>query len=183
MHRYHFDPWMSDLLPINATKQERAIALTTSRISDVGVPVKDMWNPATCPVDVLPWLAWALSINAWNSGWTESQKRAVVTDSIKNHRIKGTVQSVKEAASAFGTIELVEWFQTSPQGTPFTFTAKLSLPAISYDLQASIIDAVLASKPARCTGIVQVVNNADCQIAVGCYARLANYTRFEATLN
>lgn len=174
---------MSDLLPINATSQERSIALTTARVSDVPVRVKDVLNPATCPVDVLPWLAWALSVNAWNSGWTEAQKRAVVANSIENHRIKGSVKSVKEAASAFGTIDLVEWFQTSPQGTPFTFTAKISLPSISYDLQASIIDAVLASKPARCTGIVEVVNNADLQIAIGCYARLANYTRFDATLN
>jgi phage tail P2-like protein len=174
---------MSDLLPINATRQERSLAQTTARISAVGCPVKDVWNAETCSAEVLPWLAWAVSVTTWNSGWTERQKRNVVAASIENHRIKGTVASVKEAAAAFGTIVVTEWWQTSPQGTPFTFTAKLSLPSISYDLQASIVDAVLSSKPARCSGVVAVVNNADLQMALGCYLRAATYTRFQATLN
>ena len=174
---------MSDLLPINATRQERSLAQTTARISAVGAPIKSVWNPETCSAEVLPWLAWALSVNSWNSAWTERQKRNVVAASIENHRIKGTVASVKEAAAAFGTIVITEWWETSPQGTPFTFTAKMSLPSISYDLQASIVDAVLASKPARCSGVVAVVNNADLQMALGCYLRAATYTRFQATLN
>lgn len=175
---------MTDLLPINATRQERAIALTTARISDVPVPVKNIWNPATCPEAVLPWLAWALSVTPWNSGWTVIQKRGVIANSIENHRIKGTLKSVKEAANAFGAeVIIVEWFQTSPQGTPFTFTAQLSVPSISNDVQASIVEAVLSVKPARCVGTVTIAANADLQIALGCYLRAARFDRFAATLS
>ena len=68
---------MNDLLPPSATKQERALALATSRVSDVPLPIRTLWNPDTCPLELLPWLAWALSVDTWDPNWSESIKRAV----------------------------------------------------------------------------------------------------------
>ncbi|MBG8794166.1 phage tail protein I [Salmonella enterica subsp. enterica] len=31
-----------------------------------------MWNPATCPIRFLPYLAWAFSVDRWDESWTES---------------------------------------------------------------------------------------------------------------
>ena len=53
-----------DLLPANATPLERALAETTARLSDVAVPIRDLWSPENCPTELLPWLAWALSVDS-----------------------------------------------------------------------------------------------------------------------
>lgn len=90
------------LLPQNATPFEVAAEGASSRLSDVPVPVRDVWNANTCPVDLLPWLAWALAVGEWDSGWPEATKRAVIKSSTAVHRIKGTVASVKRALAAAG---------------------------------------------------------------------------------
>ena len=108
---------MSDLLPINATPQERALSLTTARAGEVPVPVGELWDPFTCPVGVLPWLAWSLAVDPWDSGWTESQKRQAISESIQVHRVKGTIGALKRALQAVG-YECVVNDQT---GTAYTF--------------------------------------------------------------
>ena len=108
---------MSDLLPINATKQERALSLTTSRVGGIPVPVGELWDPLTCPVAVLPWLAWSLSVDPWSSAWSEDQKRRAIAESIAVHRVKGTIGALKRALQAIG-YECVVNDQT---GTPYVF--------------------------------------------------------------
>jgi len=108
---------MSDLLPINATKQERALSLTAARSGTVTVAVGQLWDPFTCPVGVLPWLAWSLAVDPWESEWTEVQKRQAIADSIAVHRVKGTIGALKRALQAVG-YECVVNDQT---GTAYTF--------------------------------------------------------------
>lgn len=48
---------MNSLLPPGSTPLERRLAQTCSGISDLQVPLRDLWNPATCPVSFLPYLA------------------------------------------------------------------------------------------------------------------------------
>lgn len=113
---------MSDLLPYNATDQERALEETTARISDVSVIVREVWNPDTCPSNVLPWLAWAFSVDDWDTNWTDEQKRQVIKQSVYSQRIKGTIGAVTRQLAALGyQIQILEWFQQSPQGAPYTF--------------------------------------------------------------
>lgn len=108
---------MSDLLPINATKQERALSLTTARAGSIPVPVGELWDPYTCPLAVLPWLAWSLAVDPWDSSWTEGQKRQAIAESIAVHRVKGTIGALKRALQAIG-YECVVSDQT---GTPYVF--------------------------------------------------------------
>lgn len=98
------------LLPPNATVAERALEGATSRISDVPVKVRESWDPDTCPVDLLPWLAWTYSVDEWDPAWSEDVKRAVIRTSYAQHRIKGTVGSVKSAlaAAGFGAVTIEE---------------------------------------------------------------------------
>ena len=93
---------MSDLLPPNRTPLERALDRTTARLGAVPVPIKDLWNPWRCPKALLPWLAWALSVDEWDSAWPEARKREAIEASIELHRYKGSVWSVREALRRIG---------------------------------------------------------------------------------
>ncbi|WP_419779821.1 phage tail protein I [Maridesulfovibrio sp.] len=94
---------MADLLPISATPQERALSeVTGNRIESIPVPIRDLWNPWKCPLELLPWLAWALSVDWWDDAWSEDVKRKMVAGSIAIHRHKGTPWAVKEYLKILG---------------------------------------------------------------------------------
>lgn len=117
---------MSDLLPNNATDAERALSEATGR--DIPVPIRQLWNPATCPADLLPWLAWAVSVDDWNPQWTDEQKRGAIAASLEVHKIKGTAGALRAALDGIGyQSDATEWFQKSPIGDPYTFDVMLTL--------------------------------------------------------
>ncbi len=141
---------MNDLLPISATPQERDLSLSTARVADVSVPLRTLWDPATCPVDLLPWLAWTLSVETWDPNWSEGIKRAVVSASVETHRKKGTVGAVKQALATLGaSCEIVEWWQKSPTGTPHTFDVNLVNNDNSLEMQANMAREIDRTKPLR----------------------------------
>jgi phage tail P2-like protein len=113
---------VSDLLPANATEQERDISLAIQRHADLPVPVRDVWNPDTCPADLLAWLSWAWSVDVWDPAWSELQKREAIKASLNIHRYKGTIGAVREALTVlFYQPRVQEWFNQVPPGAPYTF--------------------------------------------------------------
>ncbi|RRO05118.1 phage tail protein I, partial [Pectobacterium aquaticum] len=52
---------MSDtrLLPVGSSALEVAAATACAEITRVPVPLRQLWNPDTCPAHLLPYLAWA----------------------------------------------------------------------------------------------------------------------------
>ena len=98
------------LLPPNATPQERALEGATERAASVPGPLRETWNPETCPVALLPWLAWAFSIDEWREDWSEDAKRASIRDAVMIHRRKGTVWAIKRvlANAGYGDARLIE---------------------------------------------------------------------------
>ncbi|UYM14254.1 phage tail protein I [Endozoicomonas euniceicola] len=118
---------MSDLLPPSATKQERALASISERIEQLPVIYRKLWNPDLCPVEFLPYLAWAFSLDDWNDNWPEHIKRQSLKDALYQHRIKGSLQAVENAIARFGTTaNITEWWQQSPKGLPHTFSVDIS---------------------------------------------------------
>jgi phage tail P2-like protein len=116
------------LLPINATPQERALSAAGARAAMLPVPVRDMWSPDTCPVAHLPWLAWAMSVDEWDSAWSEVQKREAIKASFFVHQRKGTVGAVRAALEALGYgARVLEWFQETPKAAPYTFAVDVEL--------------------------------------------------------
>ncbi len=108
------------LLPPNATPQEVATEAATARIAGVPVPLDSLWNPQTCPASVLPWLAWALSVDEWDAGWPEDKRRETLSLAIYVHRRKGTLAAVRTAlvAAGFGTVTITEnWGRRFHDGT------------------------------------------------------------------
>jgi len=93
------------LLPPNATPLERR--LTASGFAGAAGIVPTLWHPATCPARLLPWLAWAESVDDWNEEWSEERKRAVIAASRAVHRLKGTPAAIRQALAARGQEDAV----------------------------------------------------------------------------
>lgn len=98
--------------------EQRAAAACAS-ISDLPVPLRDLWNPWKCPVKFLPYLAWAFSVDRWEETWTETAKRQAVSDAFWIHQRKGTVAAVKRVIEGLGySMTLEEWWEVAdPAGT------------------------------------------------------------------
>lgn len=98
------------LLPPNASAQEYALEGATARLGEVPAPLRDVWNPDTCPASMLPWLAWAFGVDEWDSGWSDEAKRNTIRDAVMIQRRKGTVWSIKRAiaGAGFGDSQLIE---------------------------------------------------------------------------
>ncbi|MGY6246699.1 phage tail protein I [Bosea thiooxidans] len=107
-----------DLLPDSATHFERELAGLSGELDAIDpVVIETLWDAWRCPAALLPWLAWALSVDVWEDGWAETVKRQAIADSPDYHRIKGTVQAVTTAlALAERPFELTEWFDQVPRG-------------------------------------------------------------------
>lgn len=111
---------MSDrLLPVGSSQLEVAAAEACARLQQLPVPLRTLWNPQTCPLPLLPYLAWAWSVDRWDQEWPEETKRAVVAASQFIHRRKGTISAIRRVVEPLGyVINVHEWWQTSePPGT------------------------------------------------------------------
>lgn len=117
------------LLPPNATALDRAAErVMVQHLGTIPQPHRALWNPDTCPIELLPWLAWSVGVEAWRTEWTEHIKRGIVKRAIEIQRAKGTYKSVRDTVAAFGgNIAIREWWQTVPKGTPHTFELVLTL--------------------------------------------------------
>lgn len=99
-----------DMLPPNSTGLERGISGAAKRLSDIPVPIHLLWRPEDCQAALLPWLAWALSVDEWDDAWDETTQRDVIAESVDLHRRKGTPWAVKQALIAMGyaDVEILE---------------------------------------------------------------------------
>lgn len=93
-------PTTDPLLPPSATAQERAISSALARTLQTRVPLRALWDPATCPPDLLPWLAWAWSVDGWDPDWSATVKRNAIQESLRIHRTKGTRGAILRALAA-----------------------------------------------------------------------------------
>ncbi|CAM7278929.1 phage tail protein I [Klebsiella pneumoniae] len=109
----------SSLLPPGSSALERRLAQACSGISDLNVPLRDLWNPWKCPVKFLPYLAWAFSVDRWEETWSEKEKRQAVSDAFWIHQRKGTVAAVRRVIETLGySMTLQEWWEVAdPAGT------------------------------------------------------------------
>lgn len=103
------------LLPPNATAAEHRLEQATARLGELPTPLRDLWNADTCPAHLLPWLAWALQVDIWDSGWSEDAQRAVIRGAITVHRRKGTPWAIKRALAnaGYGDAILSEGFSNA----------------------------------------------------------------------
>lgn len=141
------------ILPPHASALLKAMDMAMQSISDLPVKkVQTLWNPYRCPADWLPWLAWALRASDWNDDWTETQKRQYVASLPYTNRIKGTRAAIETALAAVDCpIQLVEWWERTPKGEPYTFTAEVSVTnqPIDHELKKQIYSIIDNTKNLR----------------------------------
>lgn len=126
---------MSDLLPTGSSQLERRAAAACSGISNLAVPLRDLWNPDTCPVTFLPYLAWAFSVDRWDEKWPAAEKRKAVKDAFYIHRRKGTVAAIRRVIENLGyTMAIQEWWQVADPAGTFRLTVDLQDVGITDDM-------------------------------------------------
>ncbi|MFT4454975.1 phage tail protein I [Pseudomonas sp. RTCS2] len=119
---------MTVLLPPNASQLERLAAEALAQIDQVPVPIRDLLNPDRCPVAMLPYLAWAFSVDRWDANWGEATKRQVIKSSYYVHSHKGTIGALRRVIEPLGyRIKVTEWWETQPEGTPGTFSLDIEV--------------------------------------------------------
>ncbi|MDF1583897.1 MAG: phage tail protein I [Methyloprofundus sp.] len=128
------------LLPPNATVQEKALEAALARASALASEARRLWDVATCPVELLPWLAWGVSVTAWDDAWDEAKKRAVIAASIGVHKQKGTPAAIKNALIAMGYygVKVIEGGEDLP---PFQFDVELGVASMPNDNDLATIRA------------------------------------------
>ncbi|HBY7543633.1 TPA: phage tail protein I [Klebsiella pneumoniae] len=109
----------NSLMASGSSVLEQRAAAACSSISDLSVPLRDLWNPWKCPVKFLPYLAWAFSVDRWEETWSETEKRQAVSDAFWIHQRKGTVAAVRRVIETLGySMTLQEWWKVAdPAGT------------------------------------------------------------------
>jgi phage tail P2-like protein len=139
------------LLPPNATKQERDIEASVERLGNVSVPIDQLWNAETCPVSLLPWLAWAFSVDYWDSEWTEAQKRNTIAQSVEVHRRKGTRGAVEKALDAIGSYGVLTEPHEDETLEPYTFDVAVQIEGrpVTDLLYDQALDTVNRTKNVR----------------------------------
>lgn len=123
------------ILPPNATPLQTdlddAIAF---RLGSLDIPNRWLYNPDLCPEHILPWLAWAVSVDVWNKEWAVETRRAVIKASLQVHTQKGTIGALKRALAAFkfDNIKVEEWFEYG--GEPFHFKVLVEVLTTDFDI-------------------------------------------------
>lgn len=90
------------LLPPNQTALETTLAQAARLRMLQPETLRTLWNPWTCPERILPWLAWALSVDEWDDRWSPATRRSTIAAALEVHRIKGTLAAVRKALAAAG---------------------------------------------------------------------------------
>lgn len=115
---------LQHLLPPNATPLEKAVMLAVlKQYAKLPLNIKrSLWNPNTCPVELLPWLAGTVGLQEWNNNWTEHIKRAQIRDAIVVAKKRGTLGAIKRSLNNYGvTVAIKPWFEYEPKKEPYTF--------------------------------------------------------------
>ncbi len=100
----------ASLLAPNVSQFELDLEASSHR-HNIPVDIAKQWDPDTCPDLLLPWLAWALSVDEWDEQWSDQSKRIMLKQSVAIHKHKGTVGAVKRALKALNVeFDFLEWF-------------------------------------------------------------------------
>ena len=139
---------MSSLLPLSSTQLERAIEAAMAEKTEI--PLRTLYNPDTCPAHLLPWLAWTWSVDRWDTRWTEAVKRSAIRSAFYVHAHKGTIGALRRVVEPLGyLIEVLEWWETKPEGVPGTFALKVGVldTGITEDMYLELERLVDDAKP------------------------------------
>ncbi|WP_336996549.1 phage tail protein I [Leclercia sp. UBA7405] len=166
---------MSDsrLLPVGSSALEVAAAKAAAEISRVPVPLRTLWNWRTCPVNLLPYLAWALSVDRWDFNWPEATKRSVIASSFYVHQHKGTISALRRVVEPLGfLIDVREWWQLNEEPGTFRLVVGVLDNGITDEMYQELERLINDAKPAsrHLTGLaISLSTSGEMYFGAGCY--------------
>jgi len=139
------------LLPPNASQLLRDLEEIFGDSFDLPTLNRYVTNPDLAPPHILPWLAWALSVDDWSDSWSESIRRNVIKASIEVHRKKGTIGSLKKALQAFNytNIKVEEWFEYGADPYFFRVFFDVREPGFDVNILPQVQKVIESTKNAR----------------------------------
>lgn len=136
------------LLPSGSTQLEVAAAQALAQIGRLKVPLRELWDPQTCPLTLLPYLAWAFSVDRWDENWTESAKRSAVRAAWFVHKHKGTVGALRRVVEPLGyLIRITEWWQTHDNPGTFRLDVGVLQTGITEEMYLELERLIADAKP------------------------------------
>lgn len=138
------------LLPTGSTPLEKRAAACLQEALRNPMPIADLINPDRCPEKLLPYLAWAFSVDKWDENWTAAVKRLAIKQSFFIHKHKGTISAIRRVVEPIGYLaEVKEWWQENPQGEPGTFrlTVDVSENGLNEETYNELVRLVEDVKP------------------------------------
>lgn len=143
---------LAEVLPSNRTPFMVASAETDgNRTLSIDLPLRALFDPDICPPEMLDILAYTWSVDEWEPGWSDAQKREAIRLAPEYHRRKGTVGALKRAMLSLGYagLEVAEWFDYG--GEPYRFRITLDITDRPFDLPdyQRIVRAALRAKNVR----------------------------------
>lgn len=125
----HNIPQVAPLLPQGSCELEKKAAAIAQYAVRNPIIIADLINPERCPEPLLPYLAWALSVDKWDEKWSDTVKRTAIKQSFFIHKHKGTIGAIKRVIEPIGyLIDFTEWFKTTPPGVAGTFAITVEVP-------------------------------------------------------
>ncbi|MBJ2093879.1 phage tail protein I [Serratia ureilytica] len=136
------------LLPPSAGAWMRHTETVTARLSAITVALRTLWTPTSCPVELLPYLAWALSVDRWDKNWPAEKKIAAIQQSYWQHRRKGTRAAVRRVIESMGfSAAFAEWFDTGDRPGTFRLEVDVNDVGITEKTLAELNRLVADAKP------------------------------------
>lgn len=136
------------LTPPSSTRLERVAARACASLGEVRVPLRQLWDPYTCPVDLLPYLAWAFSVDRWDENWPQTTKRKAIADAFYLHRYKGTTGAMRRVVEPFGYfIRVNEWWNIDTDPGTFTLDIGVEEEGISEETYQELERLIADVKP------------------------------------
>ncbi|MGQ8702272.1 phage tail protein I [Serratia marcescens] len=136
------------ILPVSATPLELHAEQASAEVSAAPVPLRQLWGPDTCPLDLLPYLAWAFSVDRWDEAWDEATKRDVIRQSYFVHRHKGTIGALRRAVEPMGyLISVTEWWQNGKAPGTFEMEVGALNTGITPEMYAELERVIDDTKP------------------------------------
>nr|MCX1760636.1 phage tail protein I [Escherichia coli] len=161
---------------------------TGVRISTIPVDADTLWSPDRCPAHLLPYLAWACSVDRWDRNWPEETRRQVIGQSWKVHRQKGTVSALRETAAAFGyEMTISEWWEHGGQPGTFTVTIGADTQGIGPETWLEMEDLLNDARPVsrHMTGLYAALRSGVtvyCAAGAGCDELVTIHQKARASL-
>ena len=139
------------LLPPNASQLLRDLETVFGDSFDLATLNRYVVNPDLAPAHILPWLAWALSVDDWSDSWSEQIRRNVIKASVEVHRKKGTIGALKKALQAFNyeNVKVEEWFEYGADPYFFRVFFEVREPGFDVNILPQVQKVIESTKNAR----------------------------------